>query len=378
MTESSSEPRGRPRVGELIAESVRVAASQRVASGVTLLLIAAVCAVILATTGRAVQGEDGVLARIDDAGTRAVVVSDASSGSAGIPVEAVERISRLSSVEWVVGIGFARDGRNAAIGRAGTPVPVRVLYGEPPSTVLRTTSLRPLAAGDAVAGLAASSALGLADGVGGIELEDGTGVAVVGSVQADPPLQFLNEGVVIARAGGGATLRSIHVLARRSDQVGALAEAVTALLGAKDDTAVRIQTSATLAAVRAAVSGELGRFSRRLVLLVLGAGLVLLALNVYGGVMLRRRDFGRRRALGASRSAIVLLILLHTETVAALGAALGSTIGVLLVWRWTGVMPHAAFVVAITTLSLLCAGLAALPPAAFAARRDPIRALPVP
>ena len=97
-------------------------------------------------------------------------------------------------------------------------------------------------------------------------------------------------------------------------------------------------------------------------------------LNVYGAVTSRRRDFGRRRALGASRSAIVALVVTQTAIVAALGAAVGS----FLIQRWTGSGPDPSFALAVATLVILAALVSAVPPALVAAYRDPVRILRVP
>ena len=157
-----------------------------------------------------------------------------------------------------------------------------------------------------------------------------------------------------------------------------LTDAALAVLDPADPTSVGIETSEDLALVRAAVQGELGRFGRQLVTLVLGVGLVLVGLNIYGAVTTRRRDFGRRRALGATRTAIVGLVTLQTLVVATIGAALGSAIGMVIIQRWTATTPDPAFTTAIATLAVLAAAVAALPPAILAAYRDPVRVLRVP
>ncbi len=96
-----------------------MASSQPVSSVVTGLIVGAVCGVILSTTGQTVQAEQQVLSRIDEAGTRSVTITD-TNGAAGIRPDAVSRISRISGVEWVIGLGPAQDVRAAGI-PAGNP-----------------------------------------------------------------------------------------------------------------------------------------------------------------------------------------------------------------------------------------------------------------
>jgi predicted permease len=69
------------------------------------------------------------------------------------------------------------------------------------------------------------------------------------------------------------------------------------------------------------------RFAAALVAAFAGAALVLAAVGVYGvvayAVVERRREFGVRRALGATRSQIAALVLLEGAKLAGLGVALG-------------------------------------------------------
>ena len=373
-----SEPRGRGiGVGAMLSEGARIAWSAPVASVMVGLIVASVCAVILATTGQTVRAEQDVLARIDEAGTRSVTAVD-NQGTANIPVSAVERVADLSGVEWVVGFGFAIDGRNSQLGRGGTPVATRVIWGDIPDLV--SVNGRPPQPGEALVGPTAQLNLGLAHPVGGIDLDDQQ-AAVVGGFAAADPLGYLNTTILLAphpSTAGQATLRSVHILADSPESVATLTPAVAAVLGARDPTGVRFETSETLAQLRAAVAGELGRFGRNLVLATLAVSLVLTALVVYGSVTLRRQDFGRRRALGAGRTTITGLVAVQYAVVALIGAAVGSAAGTFLVYRLTGGYPDLEFTLAIATLAVLATTAAAIPPALIAAYRDPVRVLRVP
>ncbi len=369
---------GRPGPGSLVLEAAQVAGSQPVASSVTGLIVGTVCAVILATTGQTVQAEGQVLARIDQAGTRTITVTDVE-GRGEIHPSAVERIASLSATESVVGLGPARDGRNAAIGPGGQPVAARNLYGVLPDPPVTRTGGRAPGPGESLVGVEAAEVLGFSEWVGGVDLGDGTQTPVVGWVAASEPLSFLDRGILVRPTPDErGPLRSISVLARTPEQVAPLAQAVEWVLDPADPSSIRIDTSETLAQLRAVVEGELGRFGRRLITLVLGVGLVLVALNVYGSVTLRRRDYGRRRALGASRGAIVGLVATQTLLVGILGALAGSLAGAALVWRWTHTAPDGRFLLGVAGLAVLSALGAGFPPALVAAYRDPIRVLRVP
>ncbi len=204
---------------------------------------------------------------------------------------------------------------------------------------------------------------------------------MVGGFTATGALATLNSGLLAKPESdhtSTARLRSIHVLATTPAQVEPLATAVSALLGAEDPTSIRLETSQTLAEVRAAVAGELGRYSRQLVLGALGVGLVLVAMVVYGSVTLRRQDFGRRRALGATRATVATLIEVQNTLIGVCGALLGAVGGGLIALRITGGLPDIRFAGAVFVLAVLTVGVAAVPPALIAAHRDPVRVLRVP
>jgi putative ABC transport system permease protein len=150
------------------------------------------------------------------------------------------------------------------------------------------------------------------------------------------------------------------------------------VLHADDRSRVRIQTPASLVELRGIVEAELSSNSRQLLLVVLGIGLVVVMVTQAGAVAQRRRDFGRRRALGATRSAVTVLVIVQTISSAFVGVVLGSVAGVVAILMSTGSPPPFDFVTALAILALLSAVLAAVPPGIGAAFRDPVRILRVP
>lgn len=356
----------------LLTEALRSGLSQPVSSVVTGLIVAGVCAAILSTTGQTVQAETEVLARIDAAGTRSVLITDAQ-GNAGIPATAIERISRISGVEWVFGLGPATDVRAAGV-PGGNPAALRTLHGTlPPQVKVNGPGL---GEDRLLTGIEAQTTLGLAKPIGGVEGKH-RGYAVAGSFTATDPLDFLNRSLLKTPGPDDTILRSVHILAETPDQVGQVADAALMLLAAQDRSSLAVRTSETLADIRAAVQGELGQYGRQLITLVLAAGLILTGLNIYGTINNRRRDLGRRRALGASRPTIIGLITTQTTLTAFTGATLGSLATNTVLNTTTGNAPPLPFTLAIITLATLTATLAALPSATIAAYRDPVRVLRV-
>ena len=123
------------------------------------------------------------------------------------------------------------------------------------------------------------------------------------------------------------------------------------------------------------LAGEVGANSRRLMLLALGAGLVFTSLTHWGAVAARRRDFGRQRALGASRGDLAILVLAHVLTSTMIGLLLGSAVGLVVVWLLAGALPGPGFVIGVNVLVLLAALDRVRPTGDLAARRDPVRIL---
>lgn len=138
------------------------------------------------------------------------------------------------------------------------------------------------------------------------------------------------------------------------------------------------EVAASARADRSLIEGQLGAFSRWLVIGVLALTGSLVAALLYGLVMMRRKDFGRRRALGATRGLIVALLLAQTGVLAAAGIAIGMLGATIALIAMGDPFPGWAFSAALVVLSLSTALTAATIPALVASRRDPITELRVP
>lgn len=153
--------------------------------------------------------------------------------------------------------------------------------------------------------------------------------------------------------------------------------AVLALVGASDPTVLQVRSPVTVAELRGEIVGDLASFGRGLLLLVLGAGTLLVAVVVLADTLVRRTDIGRRRALGAPRWAVVTIVVGRTTTAAVLGALVGT--GVTSFWlQVTGTHVSVEFTSAIAILAVLAATLGALAPAMSAAWQDSVTVLRTP
>ena len=367
---------GRPRAAALVRDGVLTARAQPVATATAALVVALVTLVTLLTTGRAAATEAEVVASIDAVGTRLVVATD-TTGEAGIDPATVAAIAELSSVTWVFGLGPATDVENVAAGHAG-PAPLRALVGGLPSDVALAAGRAPATPDEVVVGSSAATALRMPDVAGA--LSDGARrYAAVGLVEGTGPLSFLDDGALrMAARDEDVPLRYVYVLAASATHAQDVADAVRALVVADAPSAVDVSVSSGALELRDVIAGRLGASSRQTMAGVLGVGLVLVTVTMLGAVAGRRRDFGRRRALGATRSAVVSLVLVQSSCAGLAGAVLGAASG-LAVLSATGVAwPTAQFVAGVMVLAALVTLVGSVPPAVAAARADPVRILRVP
>lgn len=357
-------------------EAAASALSQPVASVVTVLMIAGMIVAVMLTTGRSVGAEQRVLGTIDDAGTRTIQVR--AENNAGLTSDVLDRIDGIEGIEWAAAFSVAADATNAQV-PDGTRVPVRLAYGRHLDR-LGIPARSPVPDGLAYASPRALAAFGLPDATGAITMTGGTTYGVAGEITTPDFLESLEPVTLVPQPGatGDETVNLLLVIAERPDLVAPVADAVLSVLAVDDPSKVTVQTSEALAQLRAIVQSQLGSFARGLVLVMLAITGLLVSVILYGLVMMRRKDFGRRRALGATRGLIVALLLIQTALLAVAGITIGMTVSVIALAAAGDPLPGWSFVVPVAVLALATALIAALVPALVAARREPIRELRVP
>ena len=359
----------------IIREALATSKAQPVISVVSVVMVAGMCAAVLLTTGRAVGAQQSVLGSIDSAGTRSIVIR--ADADAGLTTSVVDRLANVEGIEWMGAFGAATDVTNAAI-PGGTKVPVRLVWGGDLGE-LGIPDAQPVPDRTGWASETALEQLGLPDRSGGVTSESAD-YAIAGQMKVPDYLRFLEPLVVVpqAHSDGPARVSVLVVIAARPDLVGPVSSAVQSVLAVDDPTKVTLSTSESLAALRALVEGQLGGFGRNLVVAIFGLTAVLVAAILYGLVMLRRKDFGRRRALGASQGLIIALLLAQIAILSVMGAVLGSTGAALALAASGDPLPGPEFFAAVGILAVSVGVVAALLPAAAAARRDPLTELRVP
>lgn len=361
----------------VVRESLQTAWAQPVASVVTIVMVAGMCATVLLTTGRTVGAEQSVLGSIDSAGTRSIVIR--AEPDSGLTTAVLDRIANMDGIEWAGAFGPATDATNAAVPE-GAKVPFRLAWGTQLET-LGIPAKQPVENHTAWASSMGLSQFGMPDATGGFVDGSGDDYAVAGRIVTPEYLSFLEPFVVVPQTRdveSPAPVSVLVVIASRPDLVAPVSQAVQSVLAVDDITKVTLATSEQLATLRALVEGQLGSFGRSLVLVIFALTAVLVAAILYGLVMLRRKDFGRRRALGASQGFIIALLLIQVAALALVGAVIGSAGAAIGLAASGDPLPGIEFFVAVGVLALSVGTIAAVLPAIAAARRDPLTELRVP
>lgn len=345
------------------------------------ILVGVMCAATLATVGRSAAAEEQVAQRLDSAGSRYLAVADARDAGLLSP-GVLAQTQALSTVERAVGTQLPSDVVNAALGAGGQRAPAWPVTGDLADVVDLTAGRWP-GPGEALVAEQAQTTLGLEDPVGAVQgaLATGPGpdtlqYAIVGSFTPREPFGNYAGGVLI-RAEPGATSDTLHVVLADSDDAAATQTAVISLVAPPEPQSIQVTSPVSLAQIQAEVTGDLTTYGRTLLLGLLAAGAALVAVVVLADVLVRRKDLGRRRALGATRTTVVLIVTLRTLIPATLGAALGTATGI---WAADRVIaaPPWTFSAAVAVLAVIAALASTLPPALYAATRDPVRVLRTP
>lgn len=354
--------------------------SRAMTAALIAIVTAATLSVIL-TAGRSAALEQDVLASVDDAGTRFIVIS--SQTSEGLDPSVVARIANLHGVDWIIGLTPAQDTRNAAIPGARA-VSTRTIVGQWPEAIRPSVALPPGTApapGTALVTETSQELAGLIDPAGTmINSANGQYISVGGRFEASPPLDHLDRAILLPDdpEHPADALSVLYLTADRAVDVPAVAESAVQLSGIENRADITVETSQTLVELQDVVSGQLSEFSRVLAAGIMAGSAVVIGLSLIMLSVSRRRDFGRRRALGATRTDLILVMAMSATIPALIGATLGVAGGLAILQISDLGQPPITFALAAIVVSVMTAALAALPAALLTAWRDPASVLRVP
>lgn len=360
----------------LLKESWASGKSMPVAFAVTFVVVTAMVIAIMVTTGRVVGAERQVLTTIDSAGTRTIVVR--AEKNAGLTTAVLGRLNNIAGIAWIGAFGEAADTSNLH-SPDGNRVATRSLY----TTDMAQLGIRfpnEMFGDEVYLSELAMKRLGLLEGAGAVVDDAGRSYSVKGKLQTPAFLQELEPLALVPQAEITAEqeIAMLIVVADTPSLVASIGETVTSVLDVQDMSQVYIETSAAYAELRGIIEGQLATAGRTMVVFITLLSATLVSLLLFGLVMLRRKDYGRRRALGASQGLIIKLVTLQTLLPALGGAICGTLISLTLLIVWRDPLPDIMFCLAVIVLALCTAFVAAIVPALYAAHRQPLQELRVP
>lgn len=354
----------------------------RVRATVTVGVVALATAVVLATTGRTSATRAFILAELESPAARLVRIVD-QDGNALLQASAVERVGRLSGVEWVIGLGpIGSLASNIGLedelgtGAAGSPIGSRLVWGPVSGPAVQAEDGRPPENGaEGLIGSRARRQLAMPVGLGTVEDESLGVVEIVGGRTFIPPLDDLNGYVLVAAGERRGPLQELVVLADSVARADQIEEAARVVAGSLDERSLRVDREDSLRDLRRALSTQVTDLDQAVLWGTLSAATVLVAINVFGAIAERRREFGLRRSQGASRSLIAALVLLEVGALSVIGTLLGALGGSLLVAVQIGVPPDLPLAASVALTIALAAVMGCMPAAVVAAYREPLYAL---
>lgn len=359
----------------MLKESLKACRSQPVSTALSIVIVAAMCLAVLLTTGRSLGVREEVLRSVDTLGSRTVVIT--AQADAGLNSNVVPLVASLNIVSWAGGFGPATDVTNERVTGAA-PVPLRTLWTED-SSVLSIQNGTRNNTDQAYASSESISLLGLADGVGSVIDSRKRSYEVVGGLSVPEPLKFMEPLIANPQpASAEGPLALLVVIADSPANVSLLENLIPDLLVIDDRSKLSISSSSTIAALREVVSGQVDTFSGALVAGVLAVSTTLIGAVMGSLVILRRKDFGRRRALGATRAWIVSLILLQGIWTSILGSCLGVLSAYIALTLTNSPLPMPDAFTSVGTLGVIVGAVASLVPGIIASTRQPLRELRVP
>lgn len=371
----------RPRVlWPFLREIILSCRAQLVTSLVVLLIAGGAVGAVLGTAGLSAAAQSKVLSTVDNVGTRSISIY---STNPTVPLEPsiLDALERLDIVESAIGFSVTVDVVNAEV-NAGKRVGARLVYGGFARELLERASTHAASHyGDGLAGFATPDAydlLGLPAEGGGVRVaHDGKEITVIGDITLPEHLAELSPTILVPveRPEG---LSAIFLAARSADELPLLTELVRGQMRGYTSQEYNLATSQAYASLRAAIDGELTASSHSLIVGVLGAGAGATMLVVWAVVLLRRKDLGRRRALGASRLMIIGLTVGQVAVLTLLGAGIGAGVASAIMVALDQPVPPWDFHVAVSVALVSASTLLCIVPALWAAQRDPLTELRVP
>lgn len=361
----------------LAGESFASMVAYKAASVLSVVIVAGMCLIVLLTTGKSEGMRTALTDSLDSAGARTLVFS--TSNGTTFDVQAINALAGLNTIAELTAVGTANDVQAIT---GGTKLPIRALYTDTPNALgLGVLPEHPTALTRSVVYMSetAGTTIGAVDGTIAVETGAGAAYSAATGLHVPDALTFLEPLAVVPRPlAEAANATAVVVTATGAASVAPLAKAAAGILAGDNPQGLRVATSQQLADLAELLDGQFGTFQKSMVAGAMALSAVLVAAIQAGLMMIKRKDYGRRRALGASRSLIMALILGQAALVSTAGIILGTLAAVLYLAATGAPVPGPAYLTAVALLTLFTCLAASILPATGAAWRDPIKELRVP
>lgn len=362
------------RFATLGREAAAAAWASKVPTILILLVTAAMCFTAAATTGRNAALQQQVEQIALDAGARVITIGDLGDDGF-LTVDAMETIGSLSTVEKTGAVTAPSTFTNATLGWGGPTVSGWGILTDASQMVTLRQGRWPQP-GEALISSATATTLRFSDGAGAVITRDQHNYAVVGVYEAAAPFDWLNDGLLVAPSTARPG-KEARVTVTELGQVAATQRVIRKLLNPQDPSKLNLSAPRDLANLTLDVGSDVRAAGYETTLLILAVGALFVAAVTLTDVLLRRRDLGRRRALGITRFDLMALICLRSFGATVFGAILG-VVAVQIYGLPTDTRPPLPHTMASATLVVIAAVIATIPVGLIASRRDPVSVLRTP
>lgn len=346
----------------LFSEAIAIAVARRKTSTMAVLIVAAGAFIPMIVNGQAQSARSNALGALDRPEQRIITITDTEFAAGGktLSPAMVLQLSQLSIVDGVLALGTIQDTRPAQ----GWPTSRRIATVD----VLDTNHVNADSCGSVRLPQEAST-----DSTRTLHLAvEPAYIAVAGGRRPEPP-PTPGPNIATRHICEWSSARQVQVLVDQPDSMDALIDIVSSI-GSNN---LQVSVPDDIEQLRRDVSAGLTSSAQQLRnLAMIGAGLLIAAITFVANTA-QTKDMARRRALGATRSDIAVLVLTQVTLEVAGGAAIA-------IATYTGIAsslcyPQDESLAAAVGITILLTSLtASLPITAVAATRDPATVLRVP
>lgn len=358
------------RTAAVFAEIIRSARAKMTSAVLIALVTGGALAIIVTTVERGSALSSDVQRELDSAESRTITVR--ASPEDGLATRMVRQLSNVAGVSRAVALGPSTDVTNGS------------LPGGPQTSMRRLWAgqWKSLGVSPPVCGAAVPIAFGTREALARLGIDSIGTSTVVTQDGVRLPVRVIDRGrtatlpsddslVIPSCIREGDAVSEIDVTVRSVAGVRPVLTLVKSVLPKASPPSLTVSSHEAEAASALTVTRALDLDSRRgLVASLLGAG-ALVAVIQTAVVALRRRDFGRRRAIGATRGVVVALVVGEAVVTSSAGC-LASIATTSVLWeRIHGTTPSLVLSAALATLMIATASSFAVLPAVLASRVDP-------